>query len=142
MVFQDGHWYLDPEGEVRAAIVLDNLIHRGDIPVTIGVFVDPGVLEGAEDPKNRNVEYDALEIAEPVGDLLGQPCGAAQRAVVGVDVRVDVVSGRLHRPVVAVGAPVPGLLGVAVTRFASPAVSVGVPAGSGWSRRRRGTTHA
>jgi enterochelin esterase family protein len=61
MVFQDGYWYLDPEGEVRAAIVLDNLLHRGDIPVTIGVFVDPGIREGAEDPKNRNVEYDAFD---------------------------------------------------------------------------------
>lgn len=43
MVFPDGQWYLDPEGEIRGGIVLDNLIHRGDIPVTIGLFVDPGV---------------------------------------------------------------------------------------------------
>ncbi|NEE03978.1 alpha/beta hydrolase [Phytoactinopolyspora halotolerans] len=64
MVFQDGWWYLDPEGEVRGGIVLDNLIHRGDIPVTIGVFVDPGVFEDAAAPharKNRNVEYDAFD---------------------------------------------------------------------------------
>ncbi|GAA1229154.1 GNAT family N-acetyltransferase [Oryzihumus leptocrescens] len=61
MVFQDGRLYLDPEGEVRGGIVLDNLIHSGDIPVTIGVFVDPGVLPDAEDPKNRNVEYDAFD---------------------------------------------------------------------------------
>lgn len=61
LVFQDGQWYLDPEGAVRAAIVLDNLLHRGDIPVTIGVFVDPGVLAGADDTKNRNVEYDAFD---------------------------------------------------------------------------------
>jgi enterochelin esterase-like enzyme len=61
MVFQDGWWYLDPEGEVRGAIVLDNLVHRGDIPVTIGVFVDPGVFPDAEDPKNRNTEYDAYD---------------------------------------------------------------------------------
>ncbi len=64
MVFQDGQWYLDPEGEVRAGIVLDNLVHSGDIPVTLGVFVDPGVFEGVEDPddrKNRNAEYDAFD---------------------------------------------------------------------------------
>ncbi|MEV0646174.1 alpha/beta hydrolase-fold protein [Phytomonospora sp. NPDC050363] len=61
MVFQDGWWYLDPEGEVRGAIVLDNLVHRGDIPYTVGVFVDPGVFEGAENPKNRNEEYDAFD---------------------------------------------------------------------------------
>jgi len=64
MVFQDGDWYLDPEGEVRGGIVLDNLIHRGDMPVTIGLFVDPGVIADVDDPrdrKNRNVEYDAFD---------------------------------------------------------------------------------
>lgn len=64
MVFQDGWWYLDPELEVRGGIVLDNLIHRGDIPVTIGVFVDPGAFADGEDTdarKNRNLEYDAFD---------------------------------------------------------------------------------
>ncbi|WP_203704648.1 alpha/beta hydrolase [Asanoa iriomotensis] len=61
VVFLDGQWYLDPDGEVRGAIVLDNLIHSGDIPVTIGLFVDPGVLADAQNPKNRNVEYDAFD---------------------------------------------------------------------------------
>jgi enterochelin esterase family protein len=54
MVFQDGHLYLDPEGEIRGSIVFDNLIHRGEMPVTVGVFVDPG------QPDNRNTEYDAF----------------------------------------------------------------------------------
>jgi enterochelin esterase-like enzyme len=31
MVFQDGSLYLDPTGEMRAGIVLDNLVHRGEI---------------------------------------------------------------------------------------------------------------
>ncbi len=57
MVFQDGQMYLDPEGEIRGSTVLDNLIHRREIPVTIGVFVDPG------EPENRNVEYDAFDDA-------------------------------------------------------------------------------
>lgn len=64
MVFQDGWWYLDPQGEVRGGVVLDNLIHRGEIPVTIGVFVDPGVfadVEDADDRKDRNTEYDAFD---------------------------------------------------------------------------------
>ncbi|PPK92213.1 enterochelin esterase family protein [Kineococcus xinjiangensis] len=61
MVFNDGWWYLDPAAECRGAIVLDNLVHRGVIPATIGVFVDPGVVVGAEQPKNRNVEYDAFD---------------------------------------------------------------------------------
>ena len=47
--------YLDPEGEIRAGVVFDNLIHRGEMPVTIGVFVDPG------QPGNRNAEYDAFD---------------------------------------------------------------------------------
>ncbi|HEX6325544.1 MAG TPA: alpha/beta hydrolase-fold protein, partial [Jiangellaceae bacterium] len=42
-------------GEMRAAIVLDNLVHRGEMPVTLGVFVDPGR------PGNRNLEYDAFD---------------------------------------------------------------------------------
>ncbi|MEA5455649.1 alpha/beta hydrolase-fold protein [Sinomonas sp. JGH33] len=61
MVFQDGWWYLDPDGEVRAGIVLDNLVHSGEIPPMIGIFVDPGVFFGANQPKNRNTEYDAFD---------------------------------------------------------------------------------
>ena len=57
MVFQDGRMYLDPEGELRVGVVFDNLIHRGEMPVTIGVFVDPG------EPGNRNAEYDAYDDA-------------------------------------------------------------------------------
>lgn len=59
MIFNDGWWYLDPEGDVRGGIVLDNLIHSGDIPAVIGLFVDPGIFPEAADPKNRNAEYDA-----------------------------------------------------------------------------------
>ncbi len=42
MVFQDGHTYINEDGDFRVPIVFDNLIHKGDMPVTIGVFVDPG----------------------------------------------------------------------------------------------------
>jgi enterochelin esterase family protein len=56
MVFQDGRLYLDPEGEMRVPIVFDNLIHRGELPVTIGVFVDPGA-------ETRNAEYDPFDDA-------------------------------------------------------------------------------
>ncbi|MFG1609999.1 alpha/beta hydrolase [Actinoplanes sp. NPDC049265] len=61
IVFLDGQWYLDPSGEVRGSTVLDNLIHSGDIPATIGVFVDPGLLADTRNPKNRNIEYDAFD---------------------------------------------------------------------------------
>lgn len=55
MVFQDGWLYLDPDGEMRVPVVFDNLIHRREMPVTIGVFVEPG--------EDRNAEYDAFSDA-------------------------------------------------------------------------------
>ena len=61
MVFQDGWLFLDPDGDIRGGIVLDNLVDRGDIPVTIGVFVDPGVCKDAAGARNRNIEYDAFD---------------------------------------------------------------------------------
>ncbi|MCF6311384.1 MAG: esterase family protein [Verrucomicrobiales bacterium] len=71
MVFQDGHAYLDEKGQVRATVVMDNLIAAGEMPVTIGIFVNPGwfadALEVAQKwkaPKgvksNRSFEYDTL----------------------------------------------------------------------------------
>ena len=64
MVFQDGARYADVEGAVRTPIVFDNLIHQGKMPVTIGVFIDPGYFPptGAdrEPVRNRSFEYDTL----------------------------------------------------------------------------------
>jgi hypothetical protein len=67
MVFQDGHTYVKPDGRFRATIVMDNLIHAGEMPVTIGVFVDPGHRGTLPDkpgweprPANRSVEYDTV----------------------------------------------------------------------------------
>lgn len=68
MVFQDGHAYLDPNGDFRATTVMDNLIHAGDMPITIGIFIDPGhkteVLPDKRGwkptPANRSFEYDTL----------------------------------------------------------------------------------
>jgi enterochelin esterase-like enzyme len=53
MVFQDGagaRQYVTP--------VFDNLIAKGDIPVMIGVFIEPGGIKAARD--NRSFEYDTL----------------------------------------------------------------------------------
>ncbi|RYG78689.1 hypothetical protein EU513_03260 [Yimella sp. RIT 621] len=61
-IFCDGAWYLDPAGDIRAGIVLDNLVAAGVIPPQVGVFVDPGVFPDAVDEdarRNRNAEYDA-----------------------------------------------------------------------------------
>src|SRR5690606_18671585 len=64
MVFQDGQDYVSETGQMRAPIVFDNLIHRGDMPVTIGVFVTPGHRGGPRPARgnanNRSFEYDSL----------------------------------------------------------------------------------
>lgn len=63
MVFQDGHAYVDVKGSYRVPIVFDNLIHAGEMPVTIGIFVNPGhsspeFPENRWRASNRSVEYD------------------------------------------------------------------------------------
>lgn len=66
VVVQDGWYYIDPDSEIRFAVVLDNLIHKGEMPVTIGVFVDPGEFTTKTDPaarRNRNNEYDTYSDA-------------------------------------------------------------------------------
>jgi len=42
MVFQDGQTFKDENGDLRAQNVMDNLIYRREIPVMIGVFINPG----------------------------------------------------------------------------------------------------
>jgi len=59
MVFNDGATYLKADGFYRAQNVLDNLIYRGDIPVMIGAFIDPGVTV-ADGRSIRQDEYDSL----------------------------------------------------------------------------------
>ena len=70
MVFQDGHAYVSEKRDFRAPIVFDNLIHKKQMPVTIGIFINPGLkvekIEGSQswgthkDKSNRAVEYDSL----------------------------------------------------------------------------------
>ena len=63
MVFQDGRIYLDPTGPVRATAVLDSLIHAGELPPTVAVFVMPGQrpgMTGDEAAINRSMEYDSV----------------------------------------------------------------------------------
>ncbi|HEY0601975.1 MAG TPA: alpha/beta hydrolase-fold protein [Herpetosiphonaceae bacterium] len=62
MVFQDAQHYLGPDANVP--IAFDNLIHQGDMPLTIGLFVSPGD-RGPGTPRwggadNRSLEYDSL----------------------------------------------------------------------------------
>jgi enterochelin esterase family protein len=56
MVFQDGGMYLQPPAPVPT--VFDNLIHKGQMPVTVGIFVDPGTFPEQEGRfQNRISEY-------------------------------------------------------------------------------------
>ena len=48
MVFQDGEWYLDRNGNNPALNVIDNLIAQKKIPVMICVFINPGDISGAQ----------------------------------------------------------------------------------------------
>ena len=65
MVFQDGHTYVKEDGDFKTTIVFDNLIHKKQMPVTIGLFINPGH-ESKDFPENRfrasnrSVEYDDL----------------------------------------------------------------------------------
>lgn len=96
MVFQDGSDYAGPV--VNAPVVFDNLIAAGDMPVTIGLFVDPGT-PGPGVPVyggtgNRNVEYDntnadyatflAEELIPEIGKEVAISDDPARRAICGI----------------------------------------------------------
>jgi len=55
MVFLDGADFVLSKGEVRAPIVFDNLIHKRQIPVTIGIFINPGRKDSGR--STRSEEY-------------------------------------------------------------------------------------
>ena len=66
-VFHDGQRALNPGGPLRVDRVMENLTHKKDIPVMIGLFITPGNLShhypdnlGMSNPNNRAQEYDVL----------------------------------------------------------------------------------
>ena len=65
MIFQDGGGFQDRKGPWRIPTVFDNLIHKQEMPVTIGVFLNPGVIPPPQGEKealprfNRSFEYDS-----------------------------------------------------------------------------------
>lgn len=70
LIFNDGQAYMHPEGDARAHNVLDNLIYRREIPVMIGVFINPGRRPDQPEPNraewgdrttNRPTEYNTLD---------------------------------------------------------------------------------
>ncbi len=67
LVFQDGQRATNPLGPLRVPQVMENLIARGAMPVTIGLFVTPGHTAqnypadiGLSNPNHRADEYDAI----------------------------------------------------------------------------------
>jgi enterochelin esterase-like enzyme len=70
LVFQDGARAVNPDGVLRVPQVLENLIAKKQIPVTIGIFITPGQRGdtfpeniGTANPNNRDREYDVLNDA-------------------------------------------------------------------------------
>ncbi len=55
MVFQDGGWFTDREGNNPALNVIDNLIAQKTIPVMICVFTNPGDISGS--PGTKTYEF-------------------------------------------------------------------------------------
>ena len=99
MVFQDGGSYVNEKGQFRVPVVFDNLIHKKEMPVTVGIFINPGVfpnqLDRAGRPRsNRSFEYDTLssqyatflekEILPEVGKTVKLREDAAGRAICGI----------------------------------------------------------
>lgn len=69
MIFQDGHAFVNLTGDYRIPYVFDNLIYRREIPVTIGVFINPGhrpdqpestSTNWGDSINNRPTEYNEL----------------------------------------------------------------------------------
>ena len=65
MVFQDGIVYVSETGDFRVPVVFDNLIHKREMPVTIGIFINPGhngepLPEKPFAGSNRSFEYNTL----------------------------------------------------------------------------------
>ena len=98
MVFQDGGGYVNTKRSFRVPTVFDNLIHKGQMPVTIGIFLNPGVIPptkpGGRPRRNRSFEYDTLsgqyarflleEILPAVGKQYKLTDDPAMRAIGGI----------------------------------------------------------
>ncbi|MDA0350775.1 MAG: alpha/beta hydrolase-fold protein [Chloroflexi bacterium] len=117
MVFQDGNGYVDNGGAVRVPAVLDTLVHAGELPPTVAVFVDPGV----RNPPNptidatlgdqRSIEYDTLtdayvtflldDLLPFVEERIGRPLSTdpAQRLIGGISSGgIAAFTAAWHRP--------------------------------------------
>ncbi|HET9943002.1 MAG TPA: alpha/beta hydrolase-fold protein, partial [Terriglobia bacterium] len=100
LVFQDGQRATPANGGLRVPQVLENLIHKKEIPVTIGIFITPGQRGdtypdtiGTGNGNNRAQEYDSLtdtyarfiieEMLPEVGKSYNLTTDPARRAIGG-----------------------------------------------------------
>jgi sugar lactone lactonase YvrE/enterochelin esterase-like enzyme len=97
MIFQDGGGYIAEDGRWRVPVVFDNLINKHEMPATIGIFINPGVLPvlsaDQQNRYNRSFEYDALgdryarflieEILPEVGKSYSLSSDPNDRAIAG-----------------------------------------------------------
>jgi sugar lactone lactonase YvrE/enterochelin esterase-like enzyme len=65
MIFQDGGGMVREDGAgYKVPVVLDNLIHKKELPPIVAIFINPGVLPAAgpeaQGRYNRSLEYDGL----------------------------------------------------------------------------------
>ncbi len=99
MVFQDGHAYVGEKGQFRVPVVFDNLIAQGRMPVTIGIFINPGhrgdaMPDNRWRASNRSFEYDSLtdqyarflleEMLPEVSKTYNLSTAAKDRAICGI----------------------------------------------------------
>jgi enterochelin esterase-like enzyme len=100
MIFQDGDKYVGVEekDDFRVPIVFDNLIAKKEMPVTIGIFINPGVVPSVSKDgtprNNRSFEYDSLgdqysrflltEILPEIGKNYNLTEKPEQRAICGI----------------------------------------------------------
>ena len=70
MIYNDGQAFMAMQGDIRAQVVMDNLIYRRELPVMIGVFINPGRRPDQPEPNlsnwgdrdtNRPTEYNTLD---------------------------------------------------------------------------------
>ena len=64
MMFCDGGGMVSSNGGFRVPVVFDNLIAKKEMPVTIGIFINPGDVppseKGEKGRSNRSFEYDSV----------------------------------------------------------------------------------
>ena len=113
MIFQDGAGYVSTNAQFRIPTVFDNLIHQGSMPVTIGVFINPGSVPGSggnhRSRPTRSYEYDTPderygrflteEFLPPIEKQFNLTTNAAGRAVCGISSgAIAAFSAAWHQP--------------------------------------------